>query len=112
MQVVTDGLPVIVENIQKRSFLKDRDAYQTTFTHERRGGMILGYTRVSKGEQQNAVPQRNALKRAKVERIFDEKASGARWDRPNQCSTLPYFCEIKSVPFFIQITSPLAVAAG
>jgi len=38
MQAVTGGLPVAVENIQKRSFLKDREAYQTTFTHEMKGG--------------------------------------------------------------------------
>ena len=44
--------------------------------------MILGYTRVSKGEEQNPALQRKALKEAMVERYFEEKASGARWDRP------------------------------
>ncbi len=44
--------------------------------------MILGYTRVSKGEEQNSALQRKALEEAMVERIFEEKASGARWDRP------------------------------
>jgi DNA invertase Pin-like site-specific DNA recombinase len=44
--------------------------------------MILGYTRVSKGEEQNAALQRKALQDAGVERIFQETASGARWDRP------------------------------
>ncbi len=44
--------------------------------------MILGYTRVSKGEEQNSALQRKALEEAEVERIFEEKASGARWDRP------------------------------
>jgi DNA invertase Pin-like site-specific DNA recombinase len=44
--------------------------------------MIFGYTRVSKGEEQNSALQREALKEAKVDRIFDEKASGARWNRP------------------------------
>jgi DNA invertase Pin-like site-specific DNA recombinase len=44
--------------------------------------MILGYTRVSKGEEQNSVLQRKALEEAMVERVFEEKASGARWDRP------------------------------
>ena len=44
--------------------------------------MILGYTRVSKGEEQNPALQRRALKEAMVERFFEEKASGARWDRP------------------------------
>ncbi len=44
--------------------------------------MILGYTRVSKGEEQNPALQRKALKEAMVERVFEEKVSGARWDRP------------------------------
>lgn len=44
--------------------------------------MILGYTRVSKGEEQNAALQRKALQDAGVERIFQETASGARWNRP------------------------------
>jgi len=44
--------------------------------------MILGYTRVSKSEEQNAALQRQALQDAGVEKIFQEKASGARWDRP------------------------------
>ncbi len=37
---------------------------------------------MSKGEEQNTALQRKALEAAEVERIFDEKASGAWWDRP------------------------------
>ncbi len=44
--------------------------------------MLFGYIRVSKGEEQNFTLQRKALEEAVVERIFKEKASGARWDRP------------------------------
>ena len=44
--------------------------------------MILGYIRVSKGEEQNSALQRKALEEAMVERVFEETASGARWDRP------------------------------
>jgi len=44
--------------------------------------MILGYTRVSKGEEQNSLLQLKALEEAMVECVFEEKASGARWDRP------------------------------
>ncbi len=44
--------------------------------------MILGYTRVSKGEEQHSALQRKALKEAMVERVYKEKASGARWNRP------------------------------
>ena len=44
--------------------------------------MIIGYTRVSKGEEQNFALQRKALEGENVERLFEEQASGARWDRP------------------------------
>jgi DNA invertase Pin-like site-specific DNA recombinase len=43
--------------------------------------MILGYIRVSKGEEQNSALQRKALEQAMIERVFEETASGARWDR-------------------------------
>lgn len=44
--------------------------------------MIFGYSRVSKGEDQNAGLQLKAFKEARVEKIFRETASGGRWDRP------------------------------
>src|SRR4029078_11189560 len=43
--------------------------------------MKLGYARVSTNEQDTAA-QVSALKSAGCEKIFREKASGARWDRP------------------------------
>jgi DNA invertase Pin-like site-specific DNA recombinase len=43
--------------------------------------MKLGYARVSTNEQDTAA-QVSALKSAGCERIFREKASGGRWDRP------------------------------
>lgn len=43
--------------------------------------MLLGYARVSKGDQQTA-PQLRALKDAGCQKIFEELASGGRWDRP------------------------------
>src|SRR5258708_11851653 len=43
--------------------------------------MRLGYARVSTDEQDTAV-QVAALKSAGCEKIFPEKASGGRWDRP------------------------------
>lgn len=44
--------------------------------------MILGYARVSKSDKQDTSAQLAALKEAKAERIFQEAASGGRWDRP------------------------------
>ena len=43
--------------------------------------MLIGYARVSKDDQETAV-QVAALKAVGCERIYREKASGGRWDRP------------------------------
>lgn len=43
--------------------------------------MLIGYARVSTDEQDTAA-QRRALEAAGCERIFEERASGGRWDRP------------------------------
>ena len=43
--------------------------------------MMLGYARVSTTDQDTAA-QVSALKTAGCEKIFREKASGGRWDRP------------------------------
>lgn len=44
--------------------------------------MLLGYARVSKSGDQQTAPQRRALKEAGCQKIFEESASGGRWDRP------------------------------
>ena len=44
--------------------------------------MLLGYARVSKSEDQNTQPQIDALEAAGCKLIFEERASGGRWDRP------------------------------
>jgi DNA invertase Pin-like site-specific DNA recombinase len=45
-------------------------------------GMLLGYARVSKGDEQRNALQAKALKAAGCRRLFEEAASGGRWDRP------------------------------
>ncbi len=44
--------------------------------------MIFGYSRISKGDDQNVRLQLKAFKDVKVEKTFRETASGGRWDRP------------------------------
>ncbi len=44
--------------------------------------MLLGYTRVSKTGDQDTAAQVGALKAAGCTRIYEERASGGRWDRP------------------------------
>ena len=45
--------------------------------------MLLGYARVSKpDDSQDTAAQVSALKSAGCKRVFEDKASGGRWDRP------------------------------
>ena len=44
--------------------------------------MLIGYARISKGDDQSTAMQLRALKNVGCERIFEEAASGGRWDRP------------------------------
>jgi DNA invertase Pin-like site-specific DNA recombinase len=45
--------------------------------------MLLGYARVSKSDDsQDTAAQVSALKSAGCTRVFEEKVSGGRWDRP------------------------------
>ena len=45
-------------------------------------GLLVGYARVSKGDEQTNALQVRALKGAGCRRLFEEAASGGRWDRP------------------------------
>jgi DNA invertase Pin-like site-specific DNA recombinase len=51
--------------------------------------MLLGYARVSTKDQDTAL-QEDALRKAGVERIFSEKASGAKVDRPELAKALEF----------------------
>ena len=43
---------------------------------------LLGYARVSKAEDQNTASQIEALHAAGCQRVYEERLSGGRWDRP------------------------------
>ena len=53
--------------------------------------MLLGYARVSKSEDQETAPQIRALETAGCKKIFEEAASGGRWDRPELHRLLDQF---------------------
>ena len=44
--------------------------------------MLLGYARVSRGEDQSTAAQRRLLREAGAGRVYEETVSGGRWDRP------------------------------
>ncbi|MBB3998410.1 recombinase family protein [Aureimonas pseudogalii] len=44
--------------------------------------MLLGYARVSTTDDQSTTAQARALRDAGCDRVFEEVASGGRWDRP------------------------------
>jgi DNA invertase Pin-like site-specific DNA recombinase len=44
--------------------------------------MLMGYARVSKGDDQTDALQLAALKKAGCGRTYREAATGGRWDRP------------------------------
>ena len=73
--------------------------------------MKLGYARVSTYEQDTAA-QVSALKSAGCEKIFREKASGGRWDRPELLRLLDqlrrgrYSHRLASRPTFSLATRP------
>lgn len=46
------------------------------------GRYLIGYARVSKGDAQSTAAQSRALETAGCKRVFEEAASGGRWDRP------------------------------
>lgn len=65
---------MVEKSIRKRSFAKA--------TEPVKDGALLGYARVSKGDEQSNALQARALRAAGCRRLFEEAASGGRWDRP------------------------------
>lgn len=62
------------KSVPKRSFVK---------ASKPMAGLLLGYARVSRGDDQTNTLQARALRVAGCRRIFEEAASGGRWDRPD-----------------------------
>jgi len=67
-------MAVVVQPVRKRPFVKG--------TGPAGGGALLGYARVSRGDDQSNTLQARTLRAAGCRRIFEETASGGRWDRP------------------------------
>ena len=66
--------PLTAKPVRKRTFTKGSGPS---------GGALLGYARVSKGDEQNNALQTKAFRAAGCRRLFEETASGGRcWDRP------------------------------
>jgi Resolvase, N terminal domain len=68
------GIAVPAKPVRKRTFVKDKKTDGV--------GLLLGYARVSKGDDQTNTLQTKALRTAGCRRLFEEAASGGRWDRP------------------------------
>jgi DNA invertase Pin-like site-specific DNA recombinase len=65
---------VPTKSVRKRTFVKAKKLDGS--------GLLLGYARVSKGDEQSNTLQSKALRTAGCRRLFEEAASGGRWDRP------------------------------
>jgi DNA invertase Pin-like site-specific DNA recombinase len=48
----------------------------------KKGALLVGYARVSKADDQDTAAQVKALRQVGCKRIFEEKAAGGRWNRP------------------------------
>ena len=79
---------ILQEGIESK-IARERRACQIhsqTFVYERlrtvRRRRFARHARVSKGDEQNNALQTKALKAAGCRRLFEETASGGRWDRP------------------------------
>lgn len=69
---------MVAGSMRKRPFAKDGKPASSAVS----SSLLLGYARVSKGDEQSNALQAQALRAAGCQRIFEEAASGGRWDRP------------------------------
>lgn len=79
---------VLKEDCERRNRARSGGRYATYAKERLRKGLFLaepylvGYARVSMGDEQSNAAQIAALKAAGCQRVFEETASGGRWDRP------------------------------
>jgi DNA invertase Pin-like site-specific DNA recombinase len=59
--------------------------------------LLIGYARVSKGDEQSSRAQIKALTDAGCERIFTEEASGGRWEQPELHRMLDQLRDVDTV---------------
>ena len=73
----SSGFPVTSKPLRKRPSVKAPGSAGITGTGGMagNGGMLLGYARVSKGDEQNNALQAKALKAAGCRKLFEEAAS-------------------------------------
>ena len=67
--------------------------------------MLIGYARVSTNDQ-DTTAQASALKAAGCERIFREKATGGRWNRPELQRLLDHLRKGDVVTLHICVATP------
>ncbi|MDA8252725.1 MAG: hypothetical protein M0Z28_26645 [Rhodospirillales bacterium] len=63
-------MTVVAQPVRKRPFVKG--------TEPAPRGLLLGYARVFKGDEQNNALQAKALRAAGCQKLFEEAASGGR----------------------------------
>ena len=59
--------------------------------------MLIGYARVSRGDDQSNKSQAKALTEAGCQRIFKEEASGGRWERPELHKMLDQLRDVDTI---------------
>ncbi len=73
--------------------------------------MLIGYARVSKGDDQSNKAQAKALADTGCKRIFKEEASGGRWERPELHRMLDHLRQGDTI-VVLEARPPVTLAQG
>src|ERR1700676_2211358 len=97
------GFSVLANLVRKRPFVEAAKPASA--------GLLLGYARVSRGDEQNNALQAKALRGAGCRRLFEEAASGGRWDRPELHRLLDHLREGDTLVVWklVRLSGPLKV---